>query len=95
MPAACERLVIHPSLTKPFKGKFIKGAHGDLTTKMGPTMSISGISGSVPTYQVPKAPQAKTDDERTESMSVKTKEAQSGKDSPAPVASKSKVDVKA
>jgi hypothetical protein len=57
-------------------------------------MSISGVSGSVPAYQVPQTPQAKTDDERTESMSVKTKEAQTGKDSAAPVVSKSKVDVK-
>ena len=57
-------------------------------------MSISGISGSTPTYQVPQTPQAKTDDERTESMSVKTKEANAGKDSPVQVKAPL-VDVKA
>ena len=64
-------------------------------TKVGSTMSVSGISHSAPTYQVPQTPKAKTDDERTESMNVKAKEAQTGKDSAAPVVSKSKVDVKA
>jgi len=57
-------------------------------------MSISGISGAVPIYQVPNTAQAKTDDERTESTTVKQKEAESGKDAPAPVKTSS-VDVKA
>jgi hypothetical protein len=56
-------------------------------------MSISAIS-SVPTYQVPNTAQAKTDDERTESTTVKQKESATGKDSPAPVKT-SGVDVKA
>jgi len=48
-------------------------------------MSISSVSSSIPTYQVPQTPQAKTDDERTESMTVKAKEANTGKDSPVQV----------
>ena len=56
-------------------------------------MSISGISGSVPPYQVPNTAQAKTDDERTESTTVKQKEVETGKDAPAPVKT-SRVDVK-
>ena len=57
-------------------------------------MSIAAVSGVIPVYQVPQTAQAKTDDERTESMAVKTKEAETGKDSPVP-AKKSAVDVKA
>jgi len=57
-------------------------------------MSISAVSGAIPPYQTPQTPQAKTDDERTESMAVKTKEAQTGKDSPVQV-KKSAVDIKA
>ena len=57
-------------------------------------MSISSVSGSVPTYQVPNTTQAKADDERTESTTVKQKEAESGKEAPAKVKA-SRVDVKA
>jgi hypothetical protein len=57
-------------------------------------MSILAVSGSVPQYQVPQTPSAKTDDERTESMAIKAKEAQTGKDSAVPV-KKSAVDIKA
>jgi hypothetical protein len=52
------------------------------------------VSGSVPTYQVPNTTQAKTDDERTESTTVKQKEAESGKEAPVKVQT-SRVDVKA
>jgi hypothetical protein len=51
-------------------------------------MSISPISGPVLQYRAPQTPQAKVDDERTESMTVKTKEAETGKDSPLPVQTK-------
>jgi len=56
-------------------------------------MSISAVSSSVPTYQVPNTAQAKTDDERTESATVKQKEAETGKDSAVKV-NTSHVDVK-
>ena len=59
-------------------------------------MSVSSIGGSIPQYQVPTTPQAKTDDERTESAAVKLQEAATGKDAAVPVQSKkSEVDVKA
>jgi hypothetical protein len=58
------------------------------------SMSISAVSHAIPQYQAPQTPQAKTDDERNEPMAVKTKEAQTGKDSPVP-AQKSAVDIKA
>ena len=58
------------------------------------SMSVSAVSGSIPQYRVPQTVQAKTDDERTESMAVKAKEAETGKDSPIP-AKKSGVDVRA
>jgi hypothetical protein len=57
-------------------------------------MSISAVSGSVPQYQVPQTPSAKTDDEKTESVAVKAKETQTGKDSAVAV-KKSVVDIKA
>lgn len=59
-------------------------------------MSISSIS-SVTTYQVPVTAQAKADDERTESASVKAREASSGKDIAAPVQAQSNktVDIRA
>jgi hypothetical protein len=57
-------------------------------------MTISAVSSSVPQYQVPQTPTAKTNDEQTESMAVKAKEAQTGKDSAIPV-KKSAVDIKA
>jgi hypothetical protein len=47
-------------------------------------MSISPVSSSIP-YLAPQTPQAQTDDERTESMTLKTKEAQTGKDAPVQV----------
>ena len=38
-------------------------------------MSISAVSGSTPQYPAPQTPQAKVDDERTESITVKAREA--------------------
>jgi hypothetical protein len=52
------------------------------------SMSMSAVSASIPPYQAPQTKQAKTDDERTESMTVKTKEAQTGKDAPVQVRTK-------
>ena len=57
-------------------------------------MSISAVGASTPQYQVPVTPQAKTDDERTESVAVKNKEAATGKDSATRVQTKASVDVK-
>jgi hypothetical protein len=57
-------------------------------------MSVSAVSGAPPPYLAPQTPQAKSDDERTESMTVKAREAQTGKDSLVP-AKKSAVDIKA
>lgn len=47
-------------------------------------MSISAVAGSA-TYQVPITAKAQISDEKTESNTVKAKEAETGKDSPAPV----------
>jgi hypothetical protein len=48
----------------------------------------------MPQYQVPTTPQAKNDDERTESIAVKNREATSGKDAAMPVTNKtSQVDL--
>ena len=52
------------------------------------SMSVSSIAASVPQYQVPTTPQAKTDDERTESIAVKNREAATGKESAVPVQNK-------
>ena len=58
-------------------------------------MSVAAVSGSMPTYQVPVSAQAKSDDERTESLTTKAKEADTGKEAPARVqSSKALVDVK-
>ncbi|GIL40855.1 hypothetical protein [Roseiterribacter gracilis] len=46
-------------------------------------MSISSVTSS---YQVPITAKAQVADEKTESNTVKAKEAETGKDSPAPVA---------
>lgn len=56
-------------------------------------MSISAISSAVPQYLVPTTPKAKIDDERTESMATKAKEAETGKEAAAKT-SKSAVDFK-
>ncbi|MCC7049309.1 MAG: hypothetical protein IT562_21535 [Alphaproteobacteria bacterium] len=58
-------------------------------------MSISSI-GSVAALQVPLTPQAKLEDEATESPATKAREAATGKDSPVPVAASSgkAVDIK-
>lgn len=58
-------------------------------------MSISSINSSVPQYQVPTTPQAKADDERTESQSVRNQESETGKDVAVTVKSSNIVDVKA
>jgi hypothetical protein len=57
-------------------------------------MSVSSIHSTVPQYQVPQTPKAQADDERTESASVKAKEATTGKDAAVQVKT-SAVDVKA
>ena len=48
-------------------------------------MSVSPVSHSVPQYQVPATPKSKQDDERTESIAVKQRETESGKDAAVPV----------
>jgi hypothetical protein len=58
-------------------------------------MSVAHVSSAVPQYQVPTTPKAKQDDERTESVATKAKEAATGKDSPVQVQAKSAVNVKA
>ena len=57
-------------------------------------MSISAAGSAVPQYQVPMTPQAKVQDEQTESVAVRNKEAETVKDAAVPV-STNKVDVKA
>ena len=47
-------------------------------------MSVSPVSHGVPQYQVPATPRAKQDDERSESVAVKQREAETGKDSAIP-----------
>ena len=47
----------------------------------------AAVSSSMPTYQVPVSAKAKTDDERTESLATKAKEADTGKDAAARVQS--------
>jgi hypothetical protein len=42
------------------------------------SMSVSAVSSSPPPYQAPVTPPAKTDDEQTESQTVKATEAQTG-----------------
>ncbi|HUO98571.1 MAG TPA: hypothetical protein VMU01_07870 [Rhizomicrobium sp.] len=59
-------------------------------------MSVSSIGGSIPQYKVPITPQAKLDDERTESVATKQKEEATGKEAAAPVKSSAvAVDIKA
>jgi len=58
------------------------------------SMSVSAVSGAIPQYLAPQTPQAKSDDERTESMTVKAKEVETGKDARVQ-AKKSTVDIKA
>jgi hypothetical protein len=58
-------------------------------------MSISSVGSSMPQYQVPTTPQAKANDERTESQAVRNQEAETGKDKAVAVPSANTVDVKA
>jgi hypothetical protein len=58
-------------------------------------MSISSVSSSTPQYQVPTTPQAKANDERTESQSARNQETETGKDVAVAVKSSNAVDVKA
>ncbi len=58
-------------------------------------MSVSSINSSTPQYQVPTTPQAKADDERTESQAVRTQESETGKDAAVAIKSANIVDVKA
>jgi hypothetical protein len=56
-------------------------------------MSVSSVSSALPQYQVPASPKAQLDDERTESVALKQREAVTGKD--APVATKGRVNLQA
>ena len=56
-------------------------------------MSISSVSGTMPQYQVPATAQAKANDERTESQSVRNQESENGKEAAVVVKSQS-VDIK-
>ena len=47
-------------------------------------MSVSAVSSGLPQYQVPATPKAKLDDERTESVAVRQREAVTGKDAAVP-----------
>lgn len=58
-------------------------------------MSVSHVSNSVPQYQVPVTPKAKQDDERTESVATRAKEAATGKDAAVQVQTPSTVNIKA
>ena len=49
----------------------------------------------MPQYQVPTTPQAKADDERTESQAVRNQEAETGKDKAVAVQASNIIDVKA
>jgi hypothetical protein len=57
-------------------------------------MTIPSIGALVPQYRVPTTPQAKTDDERTESIAIKNREAATGKDSAVPANKAALVDMK-
>ena len=50
-------------------------------------MSIFSIGASMPQHQCPTTPQEKANDERTESQSVRSQEAETGKDKAVAVAS--------
>jgi hypothetical protein len=58
-------------------------------------MSVSSVGSTQPQYQVPTTPQAKVDDERTESQAARNREAETGKDAAVPVKSQNVIDVKA
>jgi hypothetical protein len=58
-------------------------------------MSVSHVSSSVPQYQVPVTPKAKQDDERTESVATKAREATTGKDAAVQVQTSSSLNIKA
>jgi hypothetical protein len=47
-------------------------------------MSVSSVSSALPQYQVPATPKEKLDDERTESVALKQREATTGKDAAVP-----------
>jgi hypothetical protein len=42
------------------------------------------VSSAIPQYQVPSTPKAKLDDERTESVAIRQREAATGKDAAVP-----------
>jgi hypothetical protein len=58
-------------------------------------MNVSSVSHAMPQYQVPATPKAKQDDERTESVAIKEKEAATGKDVAVPVQNSPSIDIKA
>ena len=62
-------------------GEAYRSNHSD----NGQNMSVAPVSSSIPAYQVPQTPAAKTTDEQTESITVEAKEAKTGKESTAPV----------
>ena len=57
-------------------------------------MSISSVGGATPQYQIPTTPQAKANDERTESQTVRNQESETGKETAVAVKSQI-VDIKA
>ena len=65
----------------------ILGSSWFLTTRTDwrTTMSVSAISGSFHQFYVPQTYQTKVDDEHTEVLAIKMRDAQTGKDSAAPV----------
>jgi hypothetical protein len=57
---------------------FMNEGHPGHENNQVDSMSISAVSSSPPPYQAPSTPPAKTNDERTESQTVKASEAQTG-----------------
>lgn len=58
-------------------------------------MTVGNVSHTIPQYQVPATPKAKQDDERTESIAVKQRESDTGKDVAVPTQAKGAVNIKA
>lgn len=56
-------------------------------------MNVSAASSPAQQFRVPVTPQARLDDERTESVATKVKEARTGRDAPARVQSAGRVDI--
>jgi len=52
-------------------------------------VSVGAVSHAIPQYRVPATPNAKEQDERTESIAIKQREADTGKDVAVPVSNSS------